>query len=104
MDRIASPNSPPETDKIVHRGNDVAAVDARVPTEVGLARGSVLVEGDEQAEVVAAHTVSGESVGEQPSATGLGTAQDPGGLVSHALEPGHLVATLALVGATNDTL
>ena len=53
-------------DQFVQRGDDVAPVDPRVPSEIRLAGGAVLVESGQQSEVIAADTFGGEGFRQQP--------------------------------------
>jgi hypothetical protein len=47
IDRIGAPLDQPPVDEVVDGGDHVAAVDAGVPSELGLARRAVLVQGGE---------------------------------------------------------
>ena len=57
--------------------DDVAPVDAGVPSEVRLAGGTKLVESGEQSEVIAADTLGGKAVRQQRLRPGVGAAQEP---------------------------
>src|SRR5690349_10183085 len=64
----------------LHQGRrDVAAVDPGTAPERGLAGGAALLEGGQQAVVVAAQLVAigGEAFGEQPGGPGVGPADQP---------------------------
>ena len=57
-------------DEVVERGDHVASIDPRVPSEIRLTGGAVLLERGEQTEVVAADTFGGERVSSADDATG----------------------------------
>jgi hypothetical protein len=62
-------------DQVVQHGDDIASVDAGVPSEISLAGGAVLVESRQQSEVIAAETLGGEGILQQALRPSIGTTQ-----------------------------